>query len=336
MRRRFVGLCVPLALGLFPLALPAPVRAQADDQRFAKRRLFEAAGPGLRAVRRDAAGHYYVLTAPGPSVLVFDASGQLLKKVPPDPAEKGSAPAQAATIVFGEDMDMDGEGRIYVADRGANAVRIYSPDGGAQTFAVSAPTSVAWLGEGEIAVATARSARLVTVFDQRGKVLREFGDPTDIAERAELNRFLNIGRLVATPRGELYYAFDYLPEPTVRKYDRYGYAAMEMELTALEFQPAAQAVRREIVRQEGKESAPAFKPVVTAMGVDPETDDVWLATEGLLVRFDREGNRRATYRIYTTDGAKLEATTILVERERLLIGADPLGVYEFARPETSR
>jgi hypothetical protein len=28
--------------------------------------------------------------------------------------------------------------------------------------------------------------------------------------------------------------------------------------------------------------------------------------------------------------------TILVERERLLIGADPLGVYEFARPETSR
>jgi hypothetical protein len=122
----------------------------------------------------------------------------------------------------------------------------------------------------------------------------------------------------------------------VRKYDRYGYAAMEMELTALEFQPTAQAVRREIGRQEEKGSAPTFKAVVTAMGVDPETDDLWLATEGLLVRFDREGNRRATYRIYTAGGAKLEATTILVERERLLIGADPLGVYEFARPETSR
>jgi hypothetical protein len=337
MRRQSLGRGVLVTLGLFSLALPARLEAQAaDDQRFAKRRLFESAGAGLQAVRRDAAGHYYVLTAPGSSVLVFNASGQLLKKVPPDPAGKASAPARTATIVFGEDMDVDGEGRIFVADRGANAVRIYSPDGGAQTFAVAAPTSVAWLGEGEIAVATARSARLVTVFDQRGKVLRQFGDPMDIAGRAELNRFLNIGRLIATPRGELYYAFNYLPEPTVRKYDRYGYAAMEMELTALEFQPTAQAVRREIGRQEEKGSAPTFKAVVTAMGVDPETDDLWLATEGLLVRFDREGNRRATYRIYTAGGAKLEATTILVERERLLIGADPLGVYEFARPETSR
>jgi hypothetical protein len=54
------------------------------------------------------------------------------------------------------------------------------------------------------------------------------------------------------------------------------------------------------------------------------------------VRFDREGNRRATYRIYTPQGAKLEATTILVERDRLLIGADPLGIYEFERPEKNR
>ncbi len=336
MHGRSSGWRVLLALGLFPLVLPAPVRAQADDQRFAKRRLFETAGPGLRAIRRDTAGHYYVLTAPGQSVLVFDATGQLLKKVPSYPAERMPAAAQSATIVFGEDMDVDADGRIYVADRGANAVKTYAPDGGAQMFPVNAPTSVASLGEGEIAVATAMSPRLVTVFDQRGKVLREFGDPTDIAERTELNRFLNVGRLIATPRGGLYYAFDYLPEPTVRKYDHYGYAALEIELTALEFQPAAQAVRREIVRQEKKGGAPAFKPIVTAMGVDPETEEVWLAAEGLLVRFDREGNRRATYRIYTPDGAKLEATTILIERDRLLIGADPLGIYEFERPERNR
>lgn len=324
-----------LALCLFLLGLPWPVRAQADDQRFAKRRMFETAGPGLRAIRRDAAGHYYVLTAPGQGVLVFDAAGKLLKRVPSYAADKGPASAQLAAIVYGEDMDVDAEGRIYVADRGANAVKIYTPDGGAQMFPVNAPTSVAFLGDGEIAVATAMSPRLVTVFDQRGKVVREFGDPTDVAERAELNRFLNVGRLATSPRGGLYYAFAYLPEPTVRKYDRYGYAALEIELAALEFQPVAQAVRREILRQE-KSGALSFKPVVTAMGVDPETEDVWLAAEGLLVRFDREGNRRATYRIYTPAGVKLEATTILVERDRLLIGADPLGIYEFEWPEKNR
>lgn len=336
MHRRSSLWGVLLVLCLVPLALPAPARAQADDQRFAKRRMFETAGPGLRAIRRDAAGHYYVLTAPGQSVLVFDAAHQPLKKVPSYAAEKTPASGQLGAIVFGEDMDVDADGSIYVADRGANAVKIYSPDGGAQMFPVHAPTSIASLGDGEIAVATAMSPRLVTVFDRQGKVLREFGDPAEVAERAELNRFLSIGRLVATPRGALYYAFDYLPEPTVRKYDRHGYAALEIELTALEFQPTAQAVRREIVRQENKGGAPAFKPVVTAMGVDPETEEIWLAAEGLLVRFDREGNRRATYRIYTPQGAKLEATTILVERDRLLIGADPLGIYEFERPEKNR
>ena len=50
--------------------------------------------------------------------------------------------------------------------------------------------------------------------------------------------------------GNTYFAFDYLPEPTVRKFDHAGYLAMEISLTTLEFQPAAQAARKAIARSE--------------------------------------------------------------------------------------
>jgi hypothetical protein len=52
-----------------------------------------------------------------------------------------------------------------------------------------------------------------------------------------------------------------------------------------------------------------------------------------LLHFDKDGNRRSEYQIYTRDGARIEANALLVEEDRLLIGADPLGVYEFARPD---
>jgi len=52
-----------------------------------------------------------------------------------------------------------------------------------------------------------------------------------------------------------------------------------------------------------------------------------------LLHFDTAGNRRATYKIYTPKGARLEANTILVEKDQLIIGSDPLGLYLFDRPD---
>lgn len=306
----------------------APISAQIEDDLLAKRRVFPDQGPGLRAVSRDAAGNYYVLSSLAASVAVYNPAGERIQKIPPA-AGAGSNPG----LSFGEDLDVDAEGRVYVADRGGNAVKVFNRDGSpALTIAVASPTSVVALSGGKIAVASMKSARLVTVFDLQGKVVREFGDPSEAAERGELNRFLNIGRLGTDRRANIYYAFDYLPEPTVRKYDRHGYSAFEISLTALEFQPAAEAVRREIERQE-RGGAPRFKRVVTAVGVDPDTEEIWAVTGGLLLHFDREGNRRGTYRVYTPEGARIEATSVLVEKNRLLLGADPLGVYEFARPD---
>ncbi len=97
--------------------------------------------------------------------------------------------------------------------------------------------------------------------------------------------------------------------------------------------PAAQAARKEILREERRGDQPSIKRILTAVGVDRANGEVWIALYSTLLHFDNEGNRRATYKIYTPQGARLEANTILVEKDRLIIGSDPLGIYEFARPD---
>jgi predicted DNA-binding WGR domain protein len=274
------------------------------------------------------------LASPSPGLLVFDAQGKQALSI----NEVGLAPSGTGQghnlITFGEDCDGAADGKIYVADRGANLIQVFAADGKLlRSIPVKAPVAIAALPEGEVAVATLREPHLVIVFDKNGRDVREFGDPEPLAEREDYNRFLSIGQLATDTQGHLYYAFSYVPEPTVRQYDRLGYAGQDIQFTAVEAFATAQAARKEIERQESKGKEPSFKRVLTAVGVDRENGEVWIALNNRLLHFDKEGNRRATYKIYTPEGARLEANTILVEPDRLIIGSDPLGIYDFARPD---
>ncbi len=307
--------------------------AQDEGDLIAKQRLFSGVGPGLRTVKRGADGRLYILASPSPGLLVLDAQGKQVLSI----SEVGVAQAGGQgrnLITFGEDCDGAVDGKIYVADRGANLIQVFTADGTLlRSIPVKNPVSVAALPEGEVAVGTLREQHLVVVFDKNGRDVREFGDPEPLSEREDMNRFLNIGELATDAQGHLYYAFAYLPEPTVRQYDRLGYAGQDIQYTALDAMPTAQAARKEIERQESKGKQPSFKRVLTAVGVDRENGEVWIALYNTLLHFDKEGNRRATYKIYTPQGARLEANTILVEQEHLIIGSDPLGIYEFERPD---
>jgi hypothetical protein len=307
---------------------------QEEGELTAKRRLFPAIGPGLRTVKRGRDGRYYVLASPAPGLVVFDATGKQVLSIGA-PAVATTAENKASRVIlFGEDCDVDTDGHIFVADRGANSVLIFSKDGGLlRSITVASPVSIAAMPEGEVGLATLREPHLVIVFDKNGRDVREFGDPEPIAQRDELNRFLNIGKLAADDQGHLYYAFEYFPEPTVRQYDRNGYSGLEIQYTAIEALTKARAVRREIDRQERRGDAPVFKRVVTAVGVERASGEVWIALQNTLLHFDKEGNRRASYQLYTPQGARLEADIILVEKDRLIIGSDPLGIYEFERPQ---
>jgi hypothetical protein len=306
--------------------------AQSQDDLTARVRLFPDIGSGLRAVHPGSDGSLYVLASPAPGLAVFSAQGKRVLTIAPTPA--GTKPSYP-TFTFAEDFDVDADGKIYVADRGANSIRVFGQDGTAlRSIPVSAPVAISALGQGEVAVATLREPHLVEVFDRNGRDVREFGELAQLTDRQDLNRFLNIGLLASDTLGRLYYAFEYTPEPTVRQFDRNGYSAgPDIQYTAVEAAPKAQAVRREIDRQEKHQKNPTFKRVLTAVGVDRTNGEVWMAVGNTLLYFDTGGNRRASYQLYTPDGVRLEANTILIEPERLIIGGDPLGLYEFKRPE---
>jgi hypothetical protein len=318
-----------LLVAAIAVLAPAPFRAQEqfqfESELVAKRRVFETAGPGFRAIHRGPNGNYYVLTAPSAAVQIYDPEGKRVGQIPNDAAAKGLA------LVYGESFDVDHEGHVAVSDRGANVVKLYAPNGSlATTIPVSGPASVALLPGGEIAVASPNGPRLVTVYDLAGKQVREYGDREEIADRGDLNNQVNLGHIEADETGNTYFAFAYLPEPTARKFDHLGYLTMEISLKTLEFQPAAQAARRAISRSD--RGTPALHSIITALGVDPQSQDVWLAIGTLLMHFDKEGQRVASFRTYMPGGGRLEGSIILVESDRLLIGADPQGIYEFPRP----
>ena len=307
--------------------------AQEEGELTATRRILPSIGPGLRTVKRGPDGRLYVLASPSPGLVVFDAAGKQILSIGELAAAPLPAKGSRALITFAEDCDADAEGKIYVADRGANLVQVFSPDGALlRSIPVKNPISVAALPEGEVAVGTLREQHLVMVFDKNGRDVREFGDPEQLTEREDLNRYLNIGELATDAQGHLYYAFVYMPEPTVRQYDRVGYAGQDVQYTALEAWPAAQAARKEIERQERRGEPPTLKPILTAMGVDRTNGEIWMALHNTLLHFDKEGNRRASYQLYTPEGARLEVNTILVEKDHLIMGNDPLGIYEFDRP----
>jgi hypothetical protein len=312
----------------------ASTASEVDDQLMARRRVFPSIGPGLRALRHGRDGKYYLLASSNVGIAVFDAQEKQLTVIGAPLTSPASDKAANPPISFAEDCDVDAQGNLYVADRGYNLVNVFSPAGALlRSMQFNSPTSLAALPEGEVAVTAPRGLHLVTVFGPTGRVAREFGDPEQISERNDLNRYVSIGRLASDPEGHIYYGYTYLPESLVRQYDRFGFAKQDFQFTSIEAFSEARARRREIERQEKRTEPPSLRPILTAFGVDPVNGDLWLALHNTLLHFDKEGNRRSEYQIYTKDGARIEASVLLVEEDRLLIGADPLGVYEFARPD---
>lgn len=305
--------------------------AAAQDQAFtrdilARARVFPEVGPGVTAIKRDSAGRYYILAQPANAIQIFGADGARTGQIP-------NANSRDAKISYAQDFDLDAAGQLFVADRGANAVKIFAPDGSlSATVHVAAPMSVAALSGGEFAVAALRSEQLVSVFDAQGILARSFGG-LPAAPAADRGALLSHGRIYGDAMGHIYFAFTELPDPTIRKYDHVGYVAYEISLPASEFKPQAEAKQWTTVTIEKSGSALSMKPVISALGVDSETQEVWAAIGDELLHFDKEGNRRSAYHTSTKEGAPIVATAIRVEHDRILIAADPFGIFEFAFPE---
>jgi hypothetical protein len=51
------------------------------------------------------------------------------------------------------------------------------------------------------------------------------------------------------------------------------------------------------------------------------------------MRFDKDGQRLSSFRVFLPHGGSLEPSQILVDHDKLLMGADPQGIYEFPKPQ---
>jgi len=313
------------ATGAVVLAAALSASGGEDTDLVAKARLFPSMGAGVTAIRSDGAGRYYVLTERG-GVEIFTAKGEHAGHVPADAAPAGA-------IVYGDDLDVGPDGRCYVADRAANAVKVFSPAGRFERkLEIAAPTSVALLPGGEVAVASLRAAKLVSVFNAEGRVVRQFGEPEELTGREELNRYANAGRLTRDSSGHLIYSFTYLPEPTVRRYDRFGYSDFQLVLSTEEFLPAALAARRVLAGDDPKARV-ELHVILGAVAVDPASGEYWIGVGGRLLRYGADGADRGSYLIFTPEEQRLVARAVLVEAKRIVVASNELGVFDLPRPE---
>lgn len=228
---RHRGLCVfgAVVLGLLLAGVSQPVKGQEIRSVIQPRaRVFPSISAGVTAMKRDSAGRYYILAKPASVISIYNAEGSLIGQIP-------NARSQGATIRYAVDFDLGKDGSLFVADRGANAIEIFSPTGAlVAKVSVISPTSVVALSGGQFAVTSLTSTHLVQIIDQRGKVIRSFGDPQFITEDqpssndpAKQNRIIDWGRITGDSADGVYFAFTSLPQPTLRKYDRFGYVAYE-------------------------------------------------------------------------------------------------------------
>jgi len=306
--------------------------SQDQDQEFsrelvARARVFPEIGPGVAAIKSDSNGRYYVLAEPATVVSIFESGGKRIGAVP-------NANSHGAKIVYAQDFDVDSKGRLYIADRGANAVKVFEPDGALDaSFAIPAPTSVVALSGGDFAVSSLRSAKLVSIYDPQGKLARTFGDPVAASLENGRNPALLPGRIFGASGNYILCLFNGLADLTVRSYDRFGYASYEASLPASDFTAQGKARRWTAITIDQGGSTATTRPAIRAVAADPIAQDVWAAIGDELVHFDKDGNRRAAYRTSTKEGARVEPVAILLERDRILVAADPLGIFDFPLPE---
>jgi hypothetical protein len=223
-------------------------------------RVFPAVGPGVTALKRDASGRYYVLARPATVVSIYDSGGKLIGQIP-------NANSRDARIRYAVDIDLSSDGLLFVADRGANAVEVFNPDGSiASKISVLAPTSVVALRGGLFAVTTLTSEHLIQIMDEKGNQVRTFGDATDdvLEEEEDSGKkpLTDWGRIVGNSGGDIYFAFKTPSEPILRKYDLYGYVGYEASVPRDIFED------RVVARTDRVE----FKLNVTHLSLSDETN----------------------------------------------------------------
>jgi len=303
--------------------------AHAQPRYEAQQRVMPGSGPGVRAFAKSGE-LYYVLSWADRSVLVYNSRMDLVGRL--------AGTTEGPGRLHGPwDLAVDKAGNVYVADRGSNQIKVFSPTGEVlRAITYESPRSVAVLSTGEIAVVGRPRDHLISLLDAEGRLLRSIGEPVQVVARADLNGFLNTGSLVVDASDNIFVAFSFLPTPTVRKYDKNGNLLLEFHPSGARLELAvrdAQAHLAETVAEGGA----GGRGVISGVGIDPQNGDIWVSCADWIYRFDSRGAHKSTFQAVrkgiSGSDVGVNVNDIVFEEERVLILSHVTGVHQFPLPK---
>lgn len=170
------------------------------------------------------------------------------------------------------------QGRTYIANE--SEVRIVDSTGqqlGA--FPVPNPTSLTVSIDGNVIIASPYSEKLLQVYSGAGILLNRIGERKRFdANNSAQNNFLNSGKVIVSPSGDVYYVSIFAPIPTVQKFSSQGQLlsefAIEGDAVNLQLEHA-----KEFLSTKKSSTVGGFH-VITSATIDPVSGHLWVGMNG--------------------------------------------------------
>lgn len=272
---------------------PKPSRPGGFKTISVKRVLSNVMSPG-RLRMHD--GTFYILSRADDAIIEVDDDLTIRRRI----GQIGSGPGE---LYHPEDFDIAKDGTIWVADRGNDRIQGLNAKGESiASFRVRAPSGVAALDGGNIAVVGTFDEAVIRLFRRNGEEVRAIGEVTAVPGATDRqSNYFNRVKLTATPDGEMLAAFRFLIPPVARRYSTDGSLKATYSPTSENVTSAVEQLKERRLA-DLKRANLGGRVSMSGSTVD-ESGHVWLAPSAVGVfRFAPDGRQLQEYRFIGEDG----------------------------------
>lgn len=313
------------SVGLFIILCVTFVSRAQDELRAYRQTAYES-GHGTLTVKKGPADAYYALNRPDRCVWMFSSSGSTTGRI----SSIGIGPSD---LLSPRDLAVDRDGNAIVADS-SGAVKVLSP-GGQLLISIpfERPEHVGTLSDGRILVSGFPKDYLISIFDTQGRLLGKVGTPAKVDDDPFFNAVLNMGTISVDQSDNIYYVFEYMLTPTVRKYKPDGTLDAEWHLTDGEELGQTLTLAKEKYQKNKKSEIYGGVRVLTAASFDQDSRTLWVASGAQITQLDSSGHTVRVVKLARPDGRPLSANGILVDRDTIRASTYLAGIFEYQKPK---
>ena len=298
----------------------------AQDEVRAYRQVAYESGHGTLTLKKGPDGGYYALNQADRCVWMFSPSGSSTGRI----SSFGMGPSD---LLSPKDLAIDSEGNAIIAD-GSNSVKVLSPRGQLLiSIPFQRPEHVAILSDGRILVSGFPKEYLMSIFDAQGRFLANLGMPAKVDENAFFNAVLNMGIIAVDKTDDIYYIFQYMLVPTVRKYKPDGTLVAEWHLTVGEVSEHTLAAANRRYQENKKSAHYGGIQILTAGTFDSDSKTLWVASGAQITQLDPSGHPLRIMKLVRPDGRPLQAEGLIVNRNTIRASTSMAGIFEYQKPE---